>query len=1189
MLAILIIIVSIAVAYVLYNKNKKNWSKPILNLKKKNTRRIKNKLAFPSNTNNNTLQRKQAPTYFVTKPSNSVGTNARAVAPVGKPSAGKDIGTGPRPVDVGIGPRPVDVGIGPRPVDRSSVGSQTNAAPPPLEQPTSAPDTINVNEVPSLDKLIELNNNHVILKNPSEFKNTLQAEIKEKTSSDDNLSPIVGSIITLLLSISEDPKGTINFSQNPPSILTNVPADRIAKATERFDSEGHTEKIEKTLENFATTKNLEGYQSVLQSALKYVEDYINIYIEPGMTVRSIVNIYEPNPSSPSKLPFIINHDTIESDQKKYGRFNKVLQTKERDIYNIDYDAAQIKDGKHMVYTGYGYSGSGKTYTLLDPKNGVLKRLTDKLGYEGSFGNLSFQFIELYNELDEKYRLVKGGLYRNYFLSENEKIDSEVISDNLFEGVQPKSIEFDNAKSLNDFITKLNEEYRTNWENYDDFNDGVRRPRVRITPNNPKSSRAHLIINVIHANKPLFTILDMGGSEDVKAIKKLYYESKQIKPARILFTNDFHEILIKLNGLQDSQVKTTNMREISKFDNNNDVIKLLSDSEATKKTKDAFTSFLDTDYLDKTDIVNESIKANQWKEVIDKNEQFTEFFVHDEHVVHYIHAYSLIEQLLNVEFKPRGQRQEVFHAHVRILNKIIEKVNKLEEITLPLVDPIHSSKRKEDWTKNHKLNQDNFIGHTSYGDYVSKISEKSTQINIHKILKVGPAYKALNTNLQENIPKFITYLETRFHSGDERIDSKFDMFKKDIIRRYHTPLEQQGNYINRSIKEFQKFSLGVSKKQLAENNEFSKVLGMNESSVNEVKIVIFTCIKHEDYKDQTKKDALDQSIKSSLEFAHCVNPLKSVENDYHVCLQVQESVRDLLKNLEGKNYSEFLDDNTALLLVILYHIDIFIFSDEIFTNKRRQTTRQRTILKVPCFDTGNKQFIMIKLSKKHFESLTYKGKKTFNYDEDDDDLQKILKELTTLCSDSKQPPGKITQIFDMLEPVYTLGDGTCLLHSYLYLTDQSYNKEQNKGLIAANFRRELHEKLSGDVVLQDTFDTWIKNRFIPDDRFIPDIQRGSGSPQIALSKRSVESLQRLGMFNLVKAIRYKYYEQNRSKFQHDVLLTDRIATLALTIVLLTLTEDAVALGVMFDQIVCTSLSNYNNDRNMLLLPTYLPFI
>ena len=106
MLAILIIIVSIAVAYVLYNKNKKNWSKPIL--KKKNTRRIKNKLAFPSNTNNNTLQRKQAPTYFVTKPSNSVGTNARAVAPVGKPSAGKDIGTGPRPVDVGIGPRPVD-------------------------------------------------------------------------------------------------------------------------------------------------------------------------------------------------------------------------------------------------------------------------------------------------------------------------------------------------------------------------------------------------------------------------------------------------------------------------------------------------------------------------------------------------------------------------------------------------------------------------------------------------------------------------------------------------------------------------------------------------------------------------------------------------------------------------------------------------------------------------------------------------------------------------------------------------------------------------------------------------------------------------------------------------------------------------------------------------------------------------
>ena len=103
------------------------------------------------------------------------------------------------------------------------------------------------------------------------------------------------------------------------------------------------------------------------------------------------------------------------------------------------------------------------------------------------------------------------------------------------------------------------------------------------------------------------------------------------------------------------------------------------------------------------------------------------------------------------------------------------------------------------------------------------------------------------------------------------------------------------------------------------------------------------------------------------------------------------------------------------------------------------------------------------------------------------------------------------------------------------------------------------------------------------------QTGSGSPQIALSRRTVQSLQRLGMFNLVKAIRYKYY-QKQSKLQHDIiLLTDRIATLLLAIVLLTLTEDAVALGVMFDQIVCSSLLKYKNDQKMLLLPVYLPFI
>ena len=227
--------------------------------------------------------------------------------------------------------------------------------------------------------------------------------------------------------------------------------------------------------------------------------------------------------------------------------------------------------------------------------------------------------------------------------------------------------------------------------------------------------------------------------------------------------------------------------------------------------------------------------------------------------------------------------------------------------------------------------------------------------------------------------------------------KYDSFKKDLIRRYHTPLEQQGHYINHSITKFRDFSTGVSKKSLVDDTEFGKVLGIDGKSVrnSEVKLVIITCIKYEDHRDDdTKKTILDQSMERSLEFAHCVNPLKSEQEGYHKCVETSPS-------------------------------------------------------------------------------------------------------------------------------------------------DQS----------------------------------------------------GGGSPQFALSRRGIERLQRFGLFTLVKAVRFKYYEQNLSKLKPDIiLLTDRMASLLLTIVLLVLNEDAVATGVIFDQVLSSALwSVRSQDEKMLLLPFYLPFV
>ena len=95
------------------------------------------------------------------------------------------------------------------------------------------------------------------------------------------------------------------------------------------------------------------------------------------------------------------------------------------------------------------------------------------------------------------------------------------------------------------------------------------------------------------------------------------------------------------------------------------------------------------------------------------------------------------------------------------------------------------------------------------------------------------------------------------------------------------------------------------------------------------------------------------------------------------------------------------------------------------------------------------------------------------------------------------------------------------------------------------------------------------------------------PQIKLSPKSVERIQKFGIFNIVKAIRWKYYSQNRSKLLTDVVSIDRIVTLIITIALLALEEDATAYGIVVDQIMSSAL--YVKDDRFMLLPYYLPFL
>ena len=75
-----------------------------------------------------------------------------------------------------------------------------------------------------------------------------------------------------------------------------------------------------------------------------------------------------------------------------------------------------------------------------------------------------------------------------------------------------------------------------------------------------------------------------------------------------------------------------------------------------------------------------------------------------------------------------------------------------------------------------------------------------------------------------------------------------------------------------------------------------LLGVNQDNIKNQKLVIFTCIRLDKYsKTDSKYEPIEankqqynnnkESIKSSLEFAHCANPVRQKEGkEYHKCLE-----------------------------------------------------------------------------------------------------------------------------------------------------------------------------------------------------------------------------------------------------------------------------------------------------------------
>ena len=227
----------------------------------------------------------------------------------------------------------------------------------------------------------------------------------------------------------------------------------------------------------------------------------------------------------------------------------------------------LKEKKNVVIFGFGFSGSGKTYQLVSPKNNSILK----------------QFItEIFNNQDVDVTKCKLDVTEFYPYQEEpfeaDNIDSKnFIKDDLpAKGIPIKKGADGKAMIGNKTFDKEFERINKEIENY-----RYNTMRICPTPNNPESSRGHLIYEFSFGGFGKLVIIDMAGTENTVEIKKEIFKCKEIpelnkgktidafKPDPIelhtyknnTLTKAFYEIYYKTDDLKPDKYKIIGTDEL----------------------------------------------------------------------------------------------------------------------------------------------------------------------------------------------------------------------------------------------------------------------------------------------------------------------------------------------------------------------------------------------------------------------------------------------------------------------------------------------------------------------------------------------------------------------------------------------------------------------------------------------------
>lgn len=175
---------------------------------------------------------------------------------------------------------------------------------------------------------------------------------------------------------------------------------------------------------------------------------------------------------------------------------------------------QIESGYQVAIFGYGYSGSGKTYTLIDGTEGDKGLLYAMIGH--------FISNKINVTINEIFELYIGDLFLDKSGVKNSKpsLTGRKISHTVYTSRQINTI-----LDLTEILTKITTRRKNGIVDI-----GNETPaRITETLNNPESSRSHLFVK-FNIGEGGLTICDMGGREDP-------FEIFQYTPIKLIVNQD----------------------------------------------------------------------------------------------------------------------------------------------------------------------------------------------------------------------------------------------------------------------------------------------------------------------------------------------------------------------------------------------------------------------------------------------------------------------------------------------------------------------------------------------------------------------------------------------------------------------------------------------------------------------------